>query len=286
MAMPRDMPAMGMRHVGRMGPSPLHSRIDARQIACRAFGVHLLSDIHERGCEWRLPLPIGAARRRRIARIAETGLLFVHIPKAAGTSISQALYGFQVKHASIRLSRRVAGGRLARLPSFAVLRDPVDRFVSAWRYGRAGGSTLHSVADSFRALYQGFATIEQALDHVEAARTPYAVDHIFRQQSWYVSDDAGGIGVDRLLTTKDIARLPALIPGFPDRPVPHLNGSATARTLLTAEQYARLRKIYAADFALWEQVQAGRFAAHTLPSPVARPRRPRIVGYSGMIPHY
>ena len=245
-----------------MDRSPLRPRIDARRITCRAFGVHLVSDIHERGCEWRLPLPLGPARRERIEWIADAGLVFVHIPKAAGTSISEALYGFQVKHASIRLTRRVAGGRLAQLPSFAVLRDPVERFVSAWRYGRAGGSTVHSVADSFRTLYQGFATIDAAIDHVEAARSPYAVDHIFRPQSWYVSDTAGRIAVDRLLTTNDIARLSTLVPGFPDHPVPHLNAAAAARTQLTAEQNARLRRVYASDFALWEQVRAGRSVTH------------------------
>ena len=34
-------------------------------------------------------------------------MLFIHIPKAAGMSISQALYGTQVKHLSIRLARRL-----------------------------------------------------------------------------------------------------------------------------------------------------------------------------------
>jgi len=282
--MGRDTPAKRLGHAARMKPSPLHARLDAQRIACRAFGVHLLSDIHERGCDWRLPLPLGPARRERIARIADAGLLFVHIPKAAGTSISQALYGFQIKHASIRLSRRVAGGRLAHLPSFAVLRDPVERFVSAWRYGRAGGGAIHGVADSFRALYQGFTMIDDALDHVEAAGSPFAVDHIFRAQSWYVSDATGRITVDRLLTTNDIPRLPQLIQGFPDRPVPHLNGSAAADTLPTAEQLARLRRLYAADFALWEQVRAGRWAAHpSSPVITVAPHRTRIAGHAGLL---
>jgi hypothetical protein len=243
--------------------------------------VHLVSDIHERSCEWRLPLPIGPARSERIERIAEAGLVFVHIPKAAGTSISDALSGFQIKHASIRLTRRIAGARLAHLPSFAVLRDPIERFISAWRYGRAGGGAMHCVADAFRGLYQGFATIDGAIDHVERARSPYAVDHIFRPQSWYVTDAAGRIAVDRLLTTADIGRLPMLIPGFPDRPVPYLNGSTAAHTLLTAEQHARLRRVYAPDFALWEQVRAGRPAAHSTPAAAAAPRRASVPAMAG-----
>ena len=60
-----------------------------------------------------------------LARIEQAGLLFVHIPKAAGMSISDALYGDQVKHVSIRLLHHLDGGRLAGLLSFAVMRDPI-----------------------------------------------------------------------------------------------------------------------------------------------------------------
>ena len=74
------------------------------------------------------------------------------------------------------------------LPSFAVLRDPTARFLSAYRYGRAGGSAINDVAEPFRTLYRGFRSIDDALDHVETAASPYAVDHIFRPQSWYVGD--------------------------------------------------------------------------------------------------
>lgn len=205
-----------------MGPSLSEPRQDARRhLACRLFGVRLISDIHERACDLGITIPPGRGRRERIARTAEAELLFIHVPKAAGTSISQALYGTQVKHLSIRLARRLGGGRLAVLPSFAVLRDPTARFLSAYRYGLAGGSAVNAVAEPFRTFYRNFRSIDDALDHVEEAASPYAVDHIFRPQSWYVVDAQGRIAVDHLLTMDDIPDLPRRVPGFPDRAVPN-----------------------------------------------------------------
>jgi hypothetical protein len=236
-----------------MGSPSAAASIDTlRHAACRLFGVRLLSDLHERACDLRLPVPPGRKRRSRTERIADAGLIFVHIPKAAGTSISQALYGMQVHHASIRLHRRLLGPQHGDLPSFAVLRDPVERFLSAYRYGRAGGSACHQVAQAFKAQYRAFRSIDHALDHVEQARGPYQVDHIYRPQSWYLTDEEGEIAVDRLLTMDDIPYLPDLIAGFPRHRLPCLNRSAPSDVALSAGQQHRLRKLYAQDFELWE----------------------------------
>ncbi len=251
-----------------MGPVPLEPRREAwRRLACRAIGVMLVSDIHERACDLGLSIPPGPGRHKRIARIAEAGLVFIHIPKAAGMSISQALYGTQVKHLSIRLCRQMARGRLADLPSFAVVRDPVQRFLSAYRYARARGGSSNRVAEPFRARYAGFRSIDDALDHVEGAASAYAVDHIFRPQSWYVTDADGELAVDRLLMMDDIPHLPRLVPGFPDTVIPCLNQSPAIDTSLSARQRNRLLHLYAADVALWEAVVTGQARRRTAPSP-------------------
>ncbi|WP_454886836.1 sulfotransferase [Sphingomonas oryzagri] len=237
-------------------------------LACLAARVRLLSDVHERGCDLGIPLPLGAKRSARIERIERTGLVFVHIPKAAGMSVSETLYGLWVKHASIRWLRHVQGGRLAGLPSFAILRQPADRFVSAYRFARTGGSACadNYVSEPFSSLYRAFRSIDDALDHVEAAASPYAVDHIFRPQRWYITDRAGRIAVDRLVRINDIARLPMLVPGFPDRTVPFINRGEGEPIALTGQQMRRLQSLYAADFALWERLCVG-----TVSEPSAQP---------------
>jgi hypothetical protein len=204
-----------------------------------------------------LSLPLGAARRGRIERMAEVGLVFVHIPKAAGMSISHAVYGEQMKHASIRLLHHVAHGKLANLPSFAVLRDPADRFLSAYRYARAGGSAVNDVAEPFRRLYRGFGSIDDAIYHIERAVDIYQIDHIFRPQHWYITDRLGRIAVDRLLRIDDLSPLSAFIPDIRAQSIPRLNACDGERPMLTMRQRSRLARLYAADYALWRQALGG-----------------------------
>jgi len=239
-----------------MGPIERLSEFRAdsqRRLLCSLFGVRLVSDIHERASDLRLAVPLGAKRRRRLEQVRCTRLLFVHIPKTAGMSISAALYGNQIKHASIRFYRHVDPVLLDEAFSFAVLRDPAERFLSAYRYACAGGSPNNDVAEHFRERYRAFRSIDDALDHITRASSPYAVDHIFRPQRWYITDRAGQIAIDQLVTMSDITHLPLLVPGFPAHPLPELNRSHPDDAVtLSPAQLAKLRTLYAGDFALWE----------------------------------
>jgi len=90
---------------------------------------------------YHLPQPLQRAVlvRRRGPIWLRAGIVFVHIPKAAGTSISEALYGRFVGH--VRAADVVQWGpsRLKALPRFAITRNPWDRLVSAYRFVTRGG---------------------------------------------------------------------------------------------------------------------------------------------------
>lgn len=69
----------------------------------------------------------------------ETGAIFIHVPKAAGSSISLDLFGHQVGHFTA-MEWFARDPLLAeRLFKFAFVREPLDRLHSAWCYLRAGG---------------------------------------------------------------------------------------------------------------------------------------------------
>jgi len=240
-----------------------------RRLLAHAFGVKLVSDIPERLCGMGVRPWIDVKRRRRLAAVRDAGILFVHVPKNAGMSISHALYGMQIKHASIRYYRRAAPELIAAVPSFAVVRDPVDRFLSAFAYARRGGSRDNRIAAPFRPLYAAFRSVDDALDHVEAARSPYAVDHVFRAQSWYLTDEGGSLAVDRLLRIDQLhadVLGPVLPPGGA---LPRIN-RGDGKPVLSGAQVARINLLYAADHDLF----AGVLRADRVPSGWVVPASP------------
>ncbi|PZU60466.1 MAG: sulfotransferase [Sphingobium sp.] len=239
---------------------PVRRPYGARRHLASLFGVRLLSDIPERLCELGVRPWLGGKRRARLRSIRAAGALFIHVPKNAGMSVSEELYGRQIKHATIRYYQRVAPDIPGRLPTFAILRDPVDRFLSAYAYARAGGSAHNSIALPFRDAYRAFRSIDDAIDHLRGAPDIYAVDHIFRPQSWYVTDAVGRVAVDRLFLIDEMDRLGEMTPLLRGVAFPHLNRGAARKPLLNARQIDALSALYADDLRLIAGLRAARTA--------------------------
>src|ERR1700744_4914043 len=66
--------------------------------------------------------------------------VFVHIARNGGTSISSALYGETIGHFTVEFFHKIATAANINITTFAVLRDPVDRCVSAFNFISAGGA--------------------------------------------------------------------------------------------------------------------------------------------------
>jgi hypothetical protein len=216
----------------------------------RLTGLKLISDLHERPTFAGFYPPLDPKLRRRLRRIRDVGVLFIHIPKNAGMSVSNILYGDAVFHPTVRYYQRVAPDIVEEFPSFAVWRDPAERFVSACRYAQSGGARAVSMSRAFRNKYMGFTSIDDAIDHVESVATLFDVDHIFRPQFWYVADSAGRIGINSLCMIEDLDRAVALglLPGL--RTVGRINESKIFNLDLTRRQRQRLEQLYPIDFAI------------------------------------
>jgi len=227
----------------------------ARRIALDLCRVSLGGDLHERAAEQSLSLPLSRPRARRIDRMRKAGILFVHVPKCAGMAISQALYGMQVKHGTIRWYRQCAPD-LLDLPSFAVVRDPVERFVSAYRYALAGGTGDNRVSPVFHDVYRRFRGLDEALDHIEAAPSLYELDHIFRPQHWYIEGKDGAIGVRSLFCVEDPA-LPLFIEAHGGGSMAQVNRNDAPRVKISSWQADRIRALYGKDVALHAAVVRG-----------------------------
>jgi Sulfotransferase family len=240
---------------------PFESIIDGLHATARKLiGLNHIGDIHERSPMFGLYPPLDPKLRRRLRLIREAGVLFVHIPKNAGTSVSRILYGEQLFHPTIRYYQRVAGDLTRSLPSFAIWRHPVERFVSAYKFACAGGAPDNPVSRAFRKRYMAFTSLDDALDHVDASPSLYDLDHIFRPQFWYVADMAGRIAVDNICMIEDLDRAVAgeALPGL--REMARLNKSKPIAIRPTAEQLRRLHRLYPIDFAIYDSLQKGGLA--------------------------
>ncbi|WP_239029643.1 sulfotransferase family 2 domain-containing protein [Novacetimonas pomaceti] len=221
--------------------------------ATRTMGFPIASDFHEWAADCGLHIPHGRKRRARMAMIAQRGLLFIHVPKNAGTSIAMALYGRTMLHETMNFFMKTAPENVRNLPSIAILRDPVSRFISSYGYARAGGTAHRQVVDTFRDRYMAFRSVDDALDHVENARSIYRVDHIFRPQSWYVCGRQGDVLVENLIPMQAVSQLPHLFSQFRDLRIKRLNESRCGDVTLTARQKKRIETLYEQDFVLYEK---------------------------------
>lgn len=65
--------------------------------------------------------------------------IFIHIPKAAGTSVALTLFGQPSRHVAWQEYARANPRKFAQYYKFTFVRNPWDRLVSTWAFLRQGG---------------------------------------------------------------------------------------------------------------------------------------------------
>ena len=235
------------------------SFLDSKRINRALFGAWYEEDIYHQFCA-RFPRAMRLFRARIPKAMRARNLIFVHVPRVAGTSIVRALYGEGcIHHYSMRYYRTVDPGFAQSAPSFAVLRDPIDRFASAFAFVRAGGTDSCRLSDVFLRQTQGLARVDDYLAFLEE-RGPLDLDFVMRPQSWFVTDsDTGAILVkDLFLLGEEGAALRAYLAPYGVDRLPWLNQAPRAHLFLSAGQRRRIERLYVDDFALIDSVRRQR----------------------------
>jgi hypothetical protein len=147
-----------------------------------------------------------------------------------------------------------------RSDPFATLRDPVDRFISAYWYIRRGGGSHTKMSPWFLRSCEGISSVDDLLDHIEErGRDIFLLDHVLRPQIWYLQDKRQRLIVDRLFVLgRDDDRLAAFLVGYGVPSIPVLNTTAKGDLTLTSSQRARVLAIYADDVALVKEYAPAR----------------------------
>ena len=232
---------------------------DPKQIHRLLFGVYYQEDIFEKFCE-AAPFAMRAFHRRIPQEMRRRNLIFLHVPRAQGTSIAHALYGEHcIQHYSARYFKTVAPAFWKNAESFAVLRDPFDRFASSYAFVRSGGTQSSRLSDVFLDQTENIRSVDDYLSFIET-RDAFSLDFVMRPQSWFVSDLKTGLPlVKRLfLYGRDQGALAAYLRSHGVTRLPWLNRGVEMPLEFSSRQKARIQRLYAADFALVEELRCGR----------------------------
>lgn len=233
--------------------------VDPKSINRAVFGAWYEEDIYDRFCT-AVPRAMRAFRRRIPQAMRDRNLIFVHVPRVAGTSIVRTLYGNGcIHHHSMRYYRALDPDFAQGADSFALLRDPLDRFASAFAFVRSGGTSICRLSDAFVRQTAHVRTVDDYLAFLEG-RDPLDMDFVMRPQSWFVCDLATGAPLVKTLFLygEDDAALTAYLAPHDIGPLPWLNRAPRATLLLNVRQRRRIERLYADDFALIESVRAAR----------------------------
>lgn len=132
----------------------------------------------------------------------DTGVVFVHVPKAAGTSIADSLYGRSINHLTADYYARANPAKFRDYYSFAVVRNPFERLVSAYLYARKGGTERVPIENPF--LYSGSEFDDFTTFFYEWLVRQNEVDFVFKPQHQFVCDESGQILVDDIFDLSEL----------------------------------------------------------------------------------
>ena len=68
----------------------------------------------------------------------KAGLVYVHVPRTGGTSISEAIFDSWIDHFTIREQLATLPADVLAMPRFTVVRNPWERALSSWSFARLG----------------------------------------------------------------------------------------------------------------------------------------------------
>jgi hypothetical protein len=232
---------------------------DSKHIHRALFGVVYEEDIYETFCR-ALPRLMRVFWWRINPEMRRRNLIFVHVPRAAGTSISSSLFGPRnTQHYSARYYQTVHPRFFAGAESFAVLRDPFDRFASSYAFVRGGGTRTCRLSAVFAAETAHISSVDDYLCYLES-RDILQMDFVMRPQAWFVCDLESGAPLVRhlFLLDEDTAALAAFLRRHGVEALPRLNPSERIALLLTRRQKSRIEALYARDFELVENLRRQR----------------------------
>ena len=181
--------------------------------------------------------------------------VFIHIPKAAGTSLTRTLFAAPSRHLHYNEYQRTNPRKFQQYFKFTFVRNPFDRLYSAYTFLQKGGlnaldrawaeQQLASFPD-FESFVHGWVTPDNISSWVH-----------FKPQHFWTCNASFNLQVDFVgrfeRMDADVARVQERL-GLPVAPLPKINVTSRPRSAedpYTAEMRAIVAQVYRADFELF-----------------------------------
>lgn len=190
---------------------------------------------------------------RRCPRWNAAGVLFIHVPKAAGVSVNRTLYGRPLGHFKATEIRRICPVTFKKLLTFGVVRHPVNRLYSAYHFARLGGTSEMGIKNKEIYRSNSFNSFDKFVCEWLSKQDINAIDGVFRPQYLYLCD-GDEIIVDKVVKLEDIDQGMREISGMLGRSIVlgHHNKSQSSQFVIeSAETISIIEHIYQKDFSIF-----------------------------------
>lgn len=181
--------------------------------------------------------------------------IFIHIPKAAGTSVTRTLFGCGSRHVRYTEYEMANPRKFAEYFKFSFVRNPWDRLYSAYSFLRQGGMGGQDKvwADEHLATYPDFDSFVKGWVTPENIRSWVH----FYPQHYFICDDALNLKMDFIGRFEQMNRDVSVVQrqlGLPIQPLGKINVTNKkkhAPSVYTPETRDIVSRVYARDIELF-----------------------------------
>lgn len=218
-----------------------HLKIKAKSILQKSLGKRFIDNIF-------LSYYLRIAKQR--------GIFFFHIPKSAGTSICQELYGRRIGHFSYNKICALKGESVFKgLETFTVVRNPLARIYSAYKFVYYG-SGLGAVKDqNFYQKNPRFRNFDTFVQEWLVNQDLNKIDLIFKPQHQFVCNDKSQVNVDHVFFIEEPQEIETYLSDHLKKNVKlsNLNKSYMkfAENYASDESELIIKRLYAKDFEIF-----------------------------------
>lgn len=156
--------------------------------------------------------------KKYINLYSKNKLVFIHIPKAAGTSVTELLYGKRNGH----LSAKVVKSRLKNFESkisFSVSRNPYTRLESAYRFAKLGNTKNGAISDAKKYQVKEFSTFESFVKEWLVNQNVESLDPVFQPQYKFVCNNKEEFLLDKIFKLENLTDLEVFLSNELDKKV-------------------------------------------------------------------